>query len=109
MLLSAPLAALIVTAVPGTGPIRLKTQPIADGVELLVVGVSSAPVGAGYSLEVTAGSNSSWQSGTVDLRPGEPVTVVRLRLTGQAAQQWKAQLVVKLADGSSYSQEHHGG
>lgn len=86
-------------------PLRLSVVPGTSGVELLVVGESDKSLGARYELEVTAGSNRSVQSGSVQLRPGTLVTLVRLNLGGTQARDWNATLSVTLSDGHTYRVE----
>lgn len=97
------LAAVMIAAAPAAEPIRLEAHPSAQGVELRVTGSSDRPVSATYALEVTAGTNRSRQSGSVQLQPGRPVTMVRLSVGGASAQQWTARLDVQLPGGRSYS------
>lgn len=98
------LLAQVMTPQPeAAAPLRLEARPSAQGVELTVVGQSETPLSASYKLAVTAGSNRSQQSGNVELRPGAPVTMVRLNLGGGEGTTWDAHLEVTLADGRVYS------
>ena len=107
-LLAPIIAAIMIAPAPVTEPIRLEAHPSANGVELRVTGSSDRPVSASYSLEVTAGTNRSRQSGNVQLQPGSPVTMVRLTVGGASAKPWTARLDVQLPGGETYSRTQSG-
>lgn len=89
-----------------TQPVTLAVTATSGGVEFQVVGLADAETAASYTLEVVSGSppggTRNVQSGSVRLKPTERATLLTTRLGGNARENWRARLTVKLESGRSY-------
>ena len=95
----APLAAQAILAEASSDvECLIRTEAVADGVELEGVVVSKAPLSGTYNFDVrktgSAGSSSSEQSGTFEARSGEEV-IGNVSFTLEPGASYDAELVIE--------------